>query len=244
LQGLDRQFFLSAGLETETTRTRLGGEPFSFAPWAENGRARVALLFFGQDWIQRDPSQVLALRSTFKLGIDAFDATRNDRTADSRFFSWLGQAQWARRFDTAGQLILRGDLQLSADPLMTMEQYALGGLDSVRGYRTNQLVRDNALFVSAEFRYAVDALLDDTRGGAASGLSLALFADYGHGWNRNGPAVELHSIYSVGLGLLWDPTPEIHAELYWGLPLREVESTGDSLQDDGIHFRTVWRPQS
>ena len=241
---LDRQFLLSGGLEVEETKTTLGGEPFSFSPWAVDGRAKVALLYFGQDWIMRDPRQVLALRSTFKLGIDAFGSTRYDPGPDSRFFSWLGQAQWARRCKGGNQLILRGDLQLSADPLMTMEQYALGGLNSVRGYRTNELVRDNAFFASAEYRYSLDEALGSDQSGNAPGLSLALFTDFGHGWNREGPSLGVHSIYSVGLGLVWDPAPEMHAELYWGLPLREVENLGRSLQDDGIHFRMIWRPQT
>ncbi len=244
IQELDRQVLLSGGLELEQTRTTLGGQPFSFAPWAEDGRAKVALLYFGQDWIRRAPNEVLALRSTFKLGIDAFGATRRDRGPDSRFFSWLGQAQWARRFDGGSQLILRGDLQLSADPLMTMEQYALGGLDSVRGYRTNQLVRDNALFASAEYRHSLDGWLGREGNSDPSGLSLALFADFGHGWNRAGQALDMHSIYSAGLGLVWDPAPLLHAELYWGVALRGVDNLGQSLQDEGIHFRMIWRPQS
>ncbi len=244
IQDLNRQFLLSGGLEVEETATTLGGEPFSFSPWAVDGQAKVALLYFGQDWIVRDPRQVLALRSTFKLGIDAFGATRNDQGPDSRFFSWLGQAQWARRFTGGNQLLLRSDLQLSADRLMTMEQYALGGLNSVRGYRTNELVRDNAFFASAEFRYSLDEALGSDSSGNTPGLSLAFFTDFGHGWNRGSSSLDVHSIYSVGLGLVWDPATVLHAELYWGLQLREVENLGRSLQDDGIHFRMIWRPQT
>ncbi len=231
---LNRQMLLSGGLEVEEDTSTLGDEPFSFVPWAEEGRAKVALLYFGQDWILREPQQVLALRSTFKLGLDAFGSTRRDEGPDSRFFSWLGQAQWAKRIEGGHQLILRGDLQLTTDPLMTMEQYALGGLDSVRGYRTNQLVRDNAFFASAEYRLPLG---DES--GRIQGLELAVFADFGYGWNHDRPSPEIHSIYSVGVGLVWDANPALHAELFWGIPLREVDNLGYSIQDEGIHFRVV-----
>ncbi len=239
-QGLNRQLLLSGGMEVEDSESTLAGAPFSFAPWAVNGQARVSLAYLGTDWLERGRTQVLALRSTFKLGLDAFGSTRRDEGPDSRFFSWLGQLRWARRLGPGRhQLIFRGDVQLTSDPLMTMEQYALGGLNSVRGYRTNQLVRDNALFASLEYRIGLDEKLAGTHG-----LQLALFSDYGNGWNRKSPAIDLHSIYSVGVGLLWDPDPGLHAEIYWGVPLIETEDLGYGIQDSGIHFRMVLRTRT
>jgi hypothetical protein len=44
-------------------------------------------------------------------------------------------------------------------------------------------------------------------------------------------------IYSAGAGLRWDPTPKIHAQVYWGHGFRSTEDDGtNSLQDDGVHF--------
>ena len=55
------------------------------------------------------------------------------------FFSWLGQAQLARRLETlSAQVIGRVDLQLANDRLFPLEQFAVGGRYSVRGYRENQ----------------------------------------------------------------------------------------------------------
>lgn len=234
----DRELYLSAGIEVEKSRTSLLGMPFDFTGYSENGEAKVAVVYLGQDWLWRGTDQVLALRSTFKFGIDAFDATRQPEGPDTSFFSWLGQAQWARRLTPTGdELSVRAELQLSDSPLMTMEQYALGGLDNVRGYRANQLVRDNGFFASIEYRKPLFP-------GALKGqqLQLALFADYGEGWNTDRPTPSPRSIGSVGLGLIWDWQREIHAEIYYGKALRDIDNIGDSLQDDGIHFNFVYRP--
>ena len=43
-------------------------------------------------------------------------------------------------------------MQLTPDPLLPIEQIAIGGIDTVRGYRENQLVVDNGWMTSAELR--------------------------------------------------------------------------------------------
>ena len=99
-------------------------------------------------------------------------------------------------------------------------------------------MRDNAVFASAEYRLPLG------HEAGVQGLNLALFGDFGHGWNREGPSLPIHSIYSLGCGLVWNPHPALHTEIYWGIHLTDIENLGSSLQDDGIHFRMVWRPQS
>ena len=42
-------------------------------------------------------------------------------------------------------LIVRQTLQLASEPLLNIEKFALGGINTVRGYRENQFVRDNGL---------------------------------------------------------------------------------------------------
>ena len=103
--------------------------------------------------------QVLAVYSRFSIGLDVLDGT-NNRVAkddpDSQFFTWLGQTQWARRLDPYGIQILSSlALQISNTSLFPLEQFAVGGRYSVRGYRENQLVRDNAFLFSIESRFPV-----------------------------------------------------------------------------------------
>ncbi|MHC5830270.1 MAG: ShlB/FhaC/HecB family hemolysin secretion/activation protein, partial [Nostoc sp.] len=101
----------------------------------EQGRTRVSALRFSQEWTSRNSHEVIALRSQFSLGIDALNATINQNPPDSRFFAWQGQAQWARLLAPETLLLLRLNTQLASRTLLPIEQFGLGGQDSVRGYR-------------------------------------------------------------------------------------------------------------
>jgi hemolysin activation/secretion protein len=232
----DQNFSMALGLDLRKSHSELLGEDFAFTPGVpSDGEVKASILRFSQDWTKRSTNQVLAVRSLFSYGIDAFDATTNSDgdLPDGEFFAWLGQFQWARRLgEDWGELIFRADTQLTKDNLFTMEQFAVGGALSVRGYRENQLVRDYGYDVSLEYRYP---LIKDPSG--RSILALAPFIDGGGAKNNdlpNGPNPTF--IYSAGAGLRWDPTPRIHAQVYWGHSFRSVDNDDDTLQDDGVHF--------
>ena len=202
-----------------------------------DGKSSVTVLRFIQEWLSRSPDQVLAARSTFSLGIDAFDATINGGDApDGRFFAWLGQLQWARRLgETDSQLVFRLQGQLTSDPLLPLEQFAVGGLWSVRGYPTNALVRDQGFATGLELRVPVLYRED-----GAPLLQLVPFVDAGGAWykGRGGDTPDPTTIASAGLGLRFDPHERIHAEVYWGKAFQkdDLDRPGDSLQDDGWAF--------
>ena len=235
----ERQLLGAMVLEKRRSETFLLGIPFSFSPGTRDGRSDVTALRFVQEWVDRRTDQVLALRSTFSIGIDVFGATTNGGDLpDGRFFAWLGQAQWARRL-WDGQVLIRSDLQWSADPLLPVEKFGVGGATSVRGYRENALVRDNAWVASVEFRYPVTRLpIPKLSLGPEDGIvQLAPFFDFGWTDNVDASTPEPRTLSSVGMGLRWDPHPKFHGELYWGYALKDLD-TGDegSLQDSGIHF--------
>jgi hemolysin activation/secretion protein len=228
---------LAGGLDLRESETSLLGRGFPFSEGVEeDGTSRVTVLRFIQEWVSRSREQVLAARSTFSWGIDAFDATiHGGGVPDGDFFSWLGQFQWARRLgETDNQLVLRLQGQYASDALLPLEQFALGGLYSVRGYRTNQLVRDQGYSASLELRVPV-LRRDD----GAPMLQLVPFVDTGGAWYRNrGDTPDPTTLTSAGLGLRFDPHKRIHAELYWGNAFQEDELDGPdgSLQDDGWSF--------
>jgi hemolysin activation/secretion protein len=131
------------------------------------------------------------------------------------------------------------DLQLATNPLLPVEQMAVGGRYTVRGYRENLLVRDQAFVASLESRIP---LIRNTP--LADFLYLAPFVDYGRGWNKDLPTPPLKSISSTGLGLRWALTfisspfnLQSQFEIYWGYPLRDVDIPENDLQDDGIHLQ-------
>lgn len=94
------EFALSLGLDLRRSQTYILDDiPFSFTEGPEDGKAKVTVIRFSQDWVNRGTRRVLAARSQFSLGIDAFDATINNTGTDGQFFSWLGQFQWVQPSD-------------------------------------------------------------------------------------------------------------------------------------------------
>ena len=231
LQGSTR---VGVDLTVRDNSNTLLGEPFSFSAGEEDGDSRVTALRVWQDYSRRDADQVIALRSSFNFGIDAFGSTvHDDDLPDSEFIAWLGQAQFVRSYlEGSGQLLLRADAQFANELLLPLERFALGGAGSVRGYRKNQLVRDQAVFLSAEYRY--------TFKNSDSGVwQIAPFVDYGVGRNRDSSDGDddADTLLSVGAGLLWSKS-RYSAELYIGSSLEDVPVSADNnLQDEGVHFR-------
>jgi hemolysin activation/secretion protein len=122
---------------------------------------------------------------------------------------------------------LRADLQLAFDPLLSMEQYAVGGAYTVRGYRENQFVSDNGLVASLEFRFPVYHTTKQE-------LQTMIFYDHGQSWNYK-QHMDEHTLSSVGLGLRYTFTDWVTAQVYWGEKLKDISYDSDAWQDNGIH---------
>lgn len=230
---LDRTVSAALAFNLRKTRTFLRGRPTGLSPGVgTDGRSKVSVLRIIGDWVERSSDQVVAIRSTVSVGLDAFGATDNRSAADGQFVTWLGQAQWVRRFgQNQNQVVARADVQLADDALLPLEKFAVGGATSVRGYRENELVRDNGWAASLELRVPV---LHNEAG--LSNTQVAAFFDAGRSWNRTDGSPDPRFISSAGLGLRWDPIPKLHTELYWARAFRNVDQSSDDLQDDGVHF--------
>jgi hemolysin activation/secretion protein len=228
----------------ESKASLFNGEiPFPNSPGAdEEGRTRISAIRFFQDWTNRSSTQVFALRSQFSIGLDAFDSTTNSTSPDSRFYAWRGQAQLVRLLAPDTLLLLRGDLQFADRPLVPLEQIGIGGLESVRGYRQDALLTDNALFASAEVRFPVARF-----SGQNNLLQVAPFVDFGTAWNRggredSGSESETNTLLSVGLGLRLQLQERFTARFDWGIPLITVEGDKDTLQENGLYFSVIYNP--
>ncbi|MBW2577666.1 MAG: ShlB/FhaC/HecB family hemolysin secretion/activation protein [Deltaproteobacteria bacterium] len=256
------RFDLGLIADWRRSNTKLGGFDFSFpGSGAEDGEATASVLRFVADWLHRDQNQVIAARVQLSWGIDVLDATthnKRDRVdsaqlPDGRFVASLIQLQWARRFGSLGiETIVRGDLQLSNDPLLSLEQIAVGGYATVRGYRQNQRVQDQAAITSLEVRIPI--WRDPRHTGV---IELAPFVDYARVWDQSGrsngaqnpenpiPLKDLvkrkaKTLSSVGIGLRWTLPRFLSAQIYWGQNINSVETSGD-LQDSGVQFLITCR---
>lgn len=130
------------------------------------------------------------------------------------------------------QLRLGG--QLSDSHLVTNEQFAAGGLHSVRGYYSAEAVGDNGITSSLEVRLPSLSNWLAGRGALLSWLNDArfyAFADSANLWIRNaapGQTPEFH-IVGVGGGMRWRMFNKISGEVVGAVPLMNgsVTKRGD-----------------
>jgi hemolysin activation/secretion protein len=240
MQTPGQELVLGVTASRAESQTALLGVGFPLSLGANNdGRTQVSALRFFQEWTQRGSQDVLALRSQFSLGLDAFDATVSPEPPDGRFFDWRGQGQYVRLLAPDTLLVLRSSLQLSANPLLSLEQFTLGGLYSVRGYRQDLLLVDNGIFASAEVRLPI-LRVDSVKGV----LQVAPFVDVGVGWNNAEnliPTPNPNTLVSVGLGLQWQMGDRFNARLDWGIPLTQFEVQGNTLSEQELYFTVNYR---
>ncbi|MBO9998596.1 MAG: ShlB/FhaC/HecB family hemolysin secretion/activation protein [Cyanobacteria bacterium SID2] len=233
------EFTLGASLDLLRSRTFIfDDEPFSFSEGPEDGRSSVTALRLMQEWTRRSQRDVLAARSQVSFGLDLFNATSNDDAPDGAFLTWLGQFQWVRALSPETLLIARIATQLSTDELLPIEQFSIGGIDTVRGYLQNQRVGDSGIVGSLELRFPV---VRDPGGWGT--IQLTPFFDVGTVWSLGDREIPSPStLVGTGLGLRWELSEDFSAAVTWGIPLVSIDDRGDSLQGDGIYFLIRYNP--
>lgn len=230
---------LGLSIDRRQSRTYLYDDiPYSFSVGPENGLSTVAVLRFSQDWVNRSPSRVLAARSQFSFGLDALGTTVNNTGTDGRFFSWIGQFQWVQSLAKDSISLVRFGAQLTGDSLLPLEQFSIGGVNTVRGYRQDQQIGDNGVIASAEVRLPI---VNDPDGVGL--VQVGPFLDFGTVWNNsNNNGNTSNTLLSIGVGLQWQINSLFTARIDYGIPLINVNQGGNSLQDNGITFSLQVRP--
>jgi hemolysin activation/secretion protein len=236
VDGLRRKLELGVDYQHRKNRSTLDGQPFSFIANEPTGTSRVESWRFWQEFSQRAEDQVLALRSTFVgadtnlLALAVEQTLAAGRMPDPRYAYWVGQLSYARLFREQGlRLGLRLAAQFTVDRLLALDGLALGGMHSVRGYRENQVIRDNGVIANLELEYPLPASRDWGL------LTLVPFLDYGRGWDSGEGETTLSS---AGIALRhrhggWS------GGVAWGKRLRRPQAEGTNaggLQDKGLHF--------
>ncbi|MGG6269044.1 ShlB/FhaC/HecB family hemolysin secretion/activation protein [Leptolyngbya sp. AN03gr2] len=220
-------------LNSETT---LLGIPYQLSTGSdEMGRTRISALRFFQEYIQRSNRSVLVARSQFNLGLSILNSTINTNAPDSRFFYWQGQARWFQQLAPETNLILQTKAQLSTRSLVPLEQLAIGGQATVRGYRQDLLLTDNGVLASVELQLPL--LKSPT-----NVVHIAPFFDFGSVWNYDAETTPNPSVlFSTGLGVQWR-SRNLIARLDWGIPLVNVSNRRNTWQEKGIYFSVRYFP--
>lgn len=243
IQTPNQEFALGLGLDYQSNYSRTPFFPITSPGSDEEGRTKATTLRFSQEWTQRSENQVMAARSEFNFGLDAFGTTipfdirYNPNAPNPQAFFWRGQGQWVHLLAPETVFVLQGDMQLTNNSLIPLEQFAIGGLGSVIGYRQNTLLTDNGLFLGAEIRFPVyySANKDTV-------FHVIPFVNFGHGWNHGEFTPSINTLASVGMGFQWRHRDLFNARLDIGIPLGRVPFEGNTWQDQGIMFTIIMGP--
>ena len=241
-----QEFALGLEFSRQSNSTTIGGQPFDLTSNSDTrdeddiGETRVSAVRFFQDWIKRTRTDVIAARSQVSVGLDIFDATVNENEADLNFVSWRGQVQWLRQLVSSSNinLLLRSDIQLSSSDLVPLEQFSLGGVESVRGYRQDALLSDGGIFASAEVRIPFYRW-NNTQ----SNISVVPFFDVGTRWsNSDDLNQDEDTLASLGVGLQLNLDDSLRARIDYGIPLIDVEDSNNTLQEQGLYLSLEYFP--
>ena len=230
---LSSELSLQLSLDVRRNRTTLLGQPFSFSEGAINGESRVAPIRVAIAYTERNINDSLAARFLISRGTSKFDATKSSDSPDGQFTSYLAQVQYSRLLTQKLHITARALVQYAADPLLSIEKYALGGIQTIRGYRQNQVVRDNAYLASLEAHYRPDLPV---------WIDFIGFFDWGRGENHKDSIASGQSdLASIGVGVVVKPSPGFSIELYLAHGFDDFKASQHDLQDDGVHFRLGYR---
>lgn len=131
-------------------------------------------------------------------GMNAGDV-QSSRGVGGGFNKWTADLARVQRLSSRSMLILRGSSQAGFSALPTAEQYALGGVDSVRGYRQASYLGDGGYNLSAEFRLSP---LEDP-----DLFQVTAFVDYGHAYLVHPAPGEISPLDAAGAGIGFRVTP-------------------------------------
>jgi hemolysin activation/secretion protein len=148
------------------------------------------------------------------------DANMTRAAGDPQFTKANLRVQRLQRLTDRFNLVLEGRAQLSNNPLLSSEEFGLGGINTVRGYDPSEVVGDDGIAGKAELQWNSEN----------RDLQLFGFLDSGTVWNQDATssATERDSLTSTGGGVRLDMTMDINAEALVAFPLhRDVQTRGD-----------------
>jgi hemolysin activation/secretion protein len=220
------------------SRTWLLDVPFSFTPGTSNGRIVDDGFRIYDEYGLRTEDQSLTTRITFTDArndlVNEGGVLANTARIPNDQHSLLLQGQYGHLVGSQGdQLIARLTVQRTDQSLDPLNQIAIGGVLTVRGFLENELVRDNGTAFNLEYQHAIN--LGDVH------TTLSPFFDWGNARNEGQGATDISSV-GLASSLAWK-----HWRLDIALAHRLIHPTvatptGGSLQAAGVELQLAYTP--
>ncbi len=161
-------------------------------------RLRGLILGVSGDWAEDDARNFFNVRMTQDVGTLLGGLSAGDpfssRQAGGGYNAWNIDLARVQRLSDQSWMFLRGSHQFAFSPLPTAQQFGVGGIDSVRGYRQAGYLGDGGYSLSAEFRYA--PLEDDV-----DFFQIAAFVDHAGAYLKRPFTGEIPHLSATGAGL-------------------------------------------
>lgn len=171
-----------------------------------------------------------AFRFELSRGLDVFGASsRGDANltrgfGNPTFEKATFDLQRIQRLGGGFNLLLGANGQISDGPLLSSEEFGVGGNGFGRGYDPSEIVGDEGVTAKLELQWNNAFTIEE-----AERVQLFSFMDAGRVWNDDGTTSDQKrsSLSSTGLGLRTTFKNGVDADAYVALPLsRDVDTTG------------------
>ena len=236
IETLKHKLTLGMNRVEQTVKSSLLDVPFSFTPGVPEGKTEVRLRRFWQEYAYRSATNAVVLRSTFTSASNNQDAASpSNLQAPPRYRYWLGQFQYAQRLgDTGIQAVLKGVMQRADTTLLPVDSISVGGVNTVRGYRENQLLGDKGEVLSLQLDVPVP-----TGGIRFPQVVVSPFYDWGRA-TKVGLGSDILSSAGLALKAAWQG-----ARLDFVIAKRlkhapAIDNVKGSLQDDRVHVQLAY----
>ena len=237
IQTLSQNLTLGIAWSDRTNKTSLLGIPFSFTPGIPDGVLKVSTVKLSQNFTYRTESNVFVQRLTYNDARDNLLEPAPGSSANSqppsRYSFWVAQFYFGQRITEGGtQFQARATVQEASTRLTALDGFSIGGANTVRGYRENQLLRDKGAIVNLELNVP---LLSSKAAGAVQ-LNVVPFLDWGIGHNIGDSSTKLSSVGLAVRASWYGLTMELAVAKRLQHP-RSIDALSGTLQDKGIHFQ-------
>jgi hemolysin activation/secretion protein len=220
------------------SNSTLLGIPFPLSVGADSsGTTTVtALRPFLEYSLRRADRGAFAVRSQFNFGLGALGSNvYNNGEPDSRFTSWQVQVLFRLQTILDTEATMRFNSQLSLQPLVSSEQFSVGGYYNVRGFRRDTKQTDNGFSYSIDVPFTVARLPNNS-----NIVQLIPFFDAGIGWNATGDQFPAKGLVAAGLGLQWKKGDDLVMRIDYGIPISGSSSDNSTYQGKGLYFTIQW----
>lgn len=203
-------------------------------------RDRQRIFSLGANFVSYGFNSMTTISPEYSQGVHGFGASRSSNPIASRsakpvFSKFNFDISHKKRFQSRVEVNYRFQSQLASRKLTPQETFALGGIDSVRGYPSGDYQADAGLFNSLELSTPVPfSFLKDK-------VSWIMFVDQGWGKRRGQSAGDKSTanFAGVGSGIRIKLFEQIMLRLEWGFPVgdKTITEAANSIFHFSIDFQ-------